>query len=73
MKLVQLIVMCLNETISKVCLEKHLSDAFPVQNGLKHGDALSALFYNMPLRKSKKIRHSWNRMGHRLWSVLMLI
>jgi hypothetical protein len=35
MKLVRLIKMCLNETYSKVCIGKHLSDMFPVQNGLR--------------------------------------
>jgi len=35
MKLVRLIEMCLNETYSKVCIGKNLSDAFPIQNGLK--------------------------------------
>jgi hypothetical protein len=32
MKLVTLIRMCLNETYSKVCIGKHLSDSFPIQN-----------------------------------------
>jgi hypothetical protein len=27
--------MCLNETYSKVRIGKHLSDSFPIQNGLK--------------------------------------
>jgi hypothetical protein len=31
--------MCLNET-SKFSIAKHLSDAFPFQNGLKYGNAL---------------------------------
>jgi hypothetical protein len=35
MKLVRLMKMCLNETYSKVCIGKHLSDSFPIQNGLK--------------------------------------
>jgi hypothetical protein len=35
MKLVGLIRMCLNETYSKVRIGKHLSDSFPIQNGLK--------------------------------------
>jgi hypothetical protein len=39
MKLVRLIKMCLNETYSKVRIGKHLSDNFPIQNGLKQGDA----------------------------------
>jgi hypothetical protein len=35
--------MCLNEMYSKVRIGKHLSDMFPIQNGLKQGDALSPL------------------------------
>jgi hypothetical protein len=31
--------MCLNETYSKVRIGKHLSVSFPIQNGLKQGDA----------------------------------
>jgi hypothetical protein len=42
-KLVRLIKMCLNETYSKVCIGKLLSDKFPIQNGLKQRDALSQL------------------------------
>jgi hypothetical protein len=34
MKLVTLINMCLNKPYSKVCIDKHLSDSFPIQNGL---------------------------------------
>jgi hypothetical protein len=34
MKLVKLIKMYLNETYSKVCIGKHLSDNFPIQNDL---------------------------------------
>jgi hypothetical protein len=48
-KLVRLIKMCLNETYSKVRIGKHLSDSFPVQNGLKRGDALSPLLFNFAL------------------------
>jgi hypothetical protein len=46
MKLVRLIKMCLNEIYSKVHIGKHLSDSFPIQNGLKQGDALSPLLFN---------------------------
>jgi hypothetical protein len=46
MKLVRLIKMCLNETCSKVRIDKLLSDSFPIQNGLKQGDALSPLLFN---------------------------
>jgi hypothetical protein len=35
MKLVRLIKMYLNETCKKVRIVKHLSDSFPIQNGLK--------------------------------------
>jgi len=41
-KLFRLIKMCLNEAYNEVCKCKNLSDAFPVQNGLKQ-DALSLL------------------------------
>jgi hypothetical protein len=48
-KLVSLNKMCLNETYSKVCVGKLLSDKFPIQNGLKEGDALSPLLFNFAL------------------------
>jgi hypothetical protein len=49
MKLIRLIQICLIETNSKVHIGKHLSDLFPVQNGLKHLDALLLLLFNFPL------------------------
>jgi hypothetical protein len=51
-KLVRLIKMCLNETYSKVRIGKILSEKFPVQNGLKQGDALSPLLFNFALEYS---------------------
>jgi hypothetical protein len=48
-KFVRLIKMCLNETCSKVRTGKHLSEAFPIQNCLKQGDALSALLFKFAL------------------------
>jgi hypothetical protein len=48
-KLVRLIKMCSNETYSKVCVGKLLSDKFPIQNGLKQGDALSPLLFKFAL------------------------
>jgi len=36
--------MCLNETSNKVCVGKNLSDALPIQNGLKQGDFYSHCF-----------------------------
>jgi hypothetical protein len=49
MKLVRLIKMCLDETFSKFSIFKHLSENFPVQNGLKQGDTLSPLLFNFAL------------------------
>jgi hypothetical protein len=43
MKLVGLIRMRLNEICSKDRIGKNLSDSFPIQNGLKQGDASSLL------------------------------
>jgi hypothetical protein len=41
--------MCLNETYSKVRTDKHLSDTFLIQNGLKQVDALTPLLFNFAL------------------------
>jgi hypothetical protein len=38
-----------NETYSKIDIGKHLSDTFPTQNVLKHGDALLPLLFNFAL------------------------
>jgi retron-type reverse transcriptase len=39
----------LHETYSRVRIGKHLSDRFPIQNGLKQGDTLSPLLFNLAL------------------------
>jgi len=50
MRLVRLTKMYLNETYSFVRLGKHLSDMFPIRNGLEiKGDALSPLLFKFPL------------------------
>jgi hypothetical protein len=41
--------MCLNGTYRNVCAGKLLSDNFPIQNGLKQGDALLPLLFNFAL------------------------
>jgi hypothetical protein len=41
--------MCLNETYSIVHIGKYLSDKFPIQNGLKVGEALSPQLFNFAL------------------------
>jgi hypothetical protein len=48
-KLAGLIQTCLNETYSIVHTGKYQSDKFPIQNGLKQGDALSPLLLNSGL------------------------
>jgi hypothetical protein len=68
MKLVRLIKMCLNEIFSKVCIGKQLSDSFPIQNGLKQGDALSPLLINVAIKKVQE-----NQVGHiSFWLMLMM-
>jgi hypothetical protein len=49
LKLLGLVKICLNETYSRVLVGKHLSDLFPVKNGLKQGDVSSPLFFNLTL------------------------
>jgi hypothetical protein len=49
MDLVRLIKICLNETYSRVCIGKHLSEHIPLENGPKQGDALSLLLFSFPL------------------------
>jgi len=49
MKLVRLRKMYLNEACNRVRVDKHLSDMFPVRNGLKQIDILSPLLFNFDL------------------------
>jgi hypothetical protein len=63
MKLVPLIKICLNETYHKVGIGKHLSDGFPMQNGLKQGDALSPLLFKCAIECAmKKVQESQVRL-----------
>jgi len=41
--------MCLNETYTRVRLGKHFCDIYPIINGLKQGDDLSPLLFNLAL------------------------
>jgi hypothetical protein len=65
--------MCLNETCSKVRVGRNLSDIFPIQNGLKQGDALSQLLFIFPLEYAITQVQDSNWMEHiSSWSMLML-
>jgi hypothetical protein len=55
LKLVSLIKMFLNETYSRVWVCKHLSDMFPIRNGLKKGDGLLPLPFNFALEYAIRI------------------
>jgi hypothetical protein len=51
-KFVNLIKMCLNETYSRVWVDKNLFDMFPVRNFLKQGNDLSPLLFNFAVENA---------------------
>jgi hypothetical protein len=53
-KLVRLIKLCLTETYSRVGVGKNLFEMFPIRNGLKQGDVLSPLLFNLTLEYAIK-------------------
>jgi hypothetical protein len=45
---------CINESCSEVPVNRSLSDAFPIQNGLKQGDSSSTLLLIFALEYAKR-------------------
>jgi hypothetical protein len=65
MEFVRPIKMCFNETHSTVRTGKHLTDNFLIQNGLKQGDVLLSLLFNLALEyvirkvQENQVRLKW--------------
>jgi len=53
---------CLDETYKRVRVDKHLTDMFPIRNGLKKGDALMPLLFDFVLECAFR-RVQVNQMG----------
>jgi hypothetical protein len=54
-----LITVASQKPYNMVCVGKYLSDTYPVQNGLKQGDALSQLLFNFALELAiRKVKES---------------
>jgi hypothetical protein len=45
---------CYSETYSKICTDKHISDASHIQNDLKQRDVISPLFFNFAIRTAQE-------------------
>jgi hypothetical protein len=71
MKLVRLIKMCLKEICSTAWVGKHLSDMFPIKNGLKQRVDLSPLLFSFPLQYAIR-RVQVNQNGWKLNGTLQL-
>lgn len=62
-RLFYLIKLCLNELCNGICIIKCSSDAYPIQNVLKQGNAFLPLLFNFDLEYAKismGIRIEWN-------------
>jgi hypothetical protein len=64
--------MYVNETYSRVWVDKHLSDTFPIKNGLTQGDAVMQLLLNFALKYTFR-RDQVNQDGLQLNATLQLL
>jgi len=72
MKTLRLRKMCLNETYNRVWFCRHLSDLFLIKNGLKQGDALPSLLFNLVISYTIK-RDEVNQDGLKLNGTYQLL
>jgi hypothetical protein len=73
MKLVRIVKMCLNETYSKVCLGKNLSDSFPIQSDLNK-EMLTVTAFQICFRIYRQKGSRKLGMEHiGCWYVLMML
>jgi hypothetical protein len=70
--------MCQNETYSRVRADKHMSNIFPIKNGLKQGDVLSSLNLNFVLDyaiRRVQVNHDGLKLNvtHQFWFILIML